>query len=167
MKYTGKHGYPCKSTKQVDNVAEDGADLDGLVLPGGFAPDYMRRSARMLSIISAMVAAQKPVAAICHGCVHHPAGCVCGPARLPASSQPHALCYRPWMFCSARDQAGAPVAKGVRMTSFVAVKDDVLNAGAEWVDEPVVNDRNVITSRTPDDLTPFCRAIIEAVAAGK
>lgn len=71
------------------------------------------------------------------------------------------------MFCSARDQAGAPVAKGVRMTSFVAVKDDVLNAGAEWVDEPVVNDRNVITSRTPDDLTPFCRAIIEAVAAGK
>ena len=69
------------------------------------------------------------------------------------------------MFCSARDQAGVPVAKGVRMTSFVAIKDDVLNAGAEWVDEPVVNCNNVITSRTPDDLTPFCRAIIEAVAA--
>ena len=61
------------------------------------------------------------------------------------------------MFCSARDAAGAPVAKGVRMTSFVAVKDDLLNAGAEWVDEPVVNCRNMITSRTPDDLTPFCQ----------
>ena len=67
MKYAGKHGYPCKSSKQVDEMAADGADLDGLVLPGGFAPDYMRRSPRMLSIISGMVAAQKPVAAICHG----------------------------------------------------------------------------------------------------
>lgn len=67
MKYSGKHGYPCKSSKGVDEMAADGADLDGLVLPGGFAPDYMRRSPRMLSIISGMVAAQKPVAAICHG----------------------------------------------------------------------------------------------------
>ena len=67
MKYAGKHGYPCKSSKGVDEMAADGADLDGLVLPGGFAPDYMRRSPRMLSIISGMVAAQKPVAAICHG----------------------------------------------------------------------------------------------------
>ena len=65
----------------------------------------------------------------------------------------------------ARDADGVPVAKGVRMTSFVAVKDDLLNAGAEWVDEPVVNCRNIITSRTPDDLTPFCLAIIDAVAA--
>ena len=77
-----------------------------------------------------------------------------------------AIICRPWMFCSARDATGAPVAKGVRMTSFVAVKDDLLNAGAEWVDEPVVNCRNMITSRTPDDLTPFCLAIIDAVAAG-
>ena len=67
MKYAGKHGYPCKSSTQVDEMAADGADLDGLVLPGGFAPDYMRRSPKMLSIISGMVAAQKPVAAICHG----------------------------------------------------------------------------------------------------
>ena len=86
-------------------------------------------------------------------------------AHLSCSTSP--LTRSPWMFCSARDAAGAPVAKGVRMTSFVAVKDDLLNAGAEWVDEPVVNCRNMITSRTPDDLTPFCRAIIEAVAAGK
>ena len=57
------------------------------------------------------------------------------------------------------------IGDGERMTSFVAVKDDLLNAGAEWVDEPVVNCRNMITSRTPDDLTPFCLAIIDAVAA--
>ena len=84
-------------------------------------------------------------------------------AHLSCSTSP--LTRSPWMFCSARDAAGAPVAKGVRMTSFVAVKDDLLNAGAEWVDEPVVNCRNMITSRTPDDLTPFCLAIIDAVAA--
>ena len=79
------------------------------------------------------------------------------------TSYVHAIICRPWMFCSARDATGAPVAKGVRMTSFVAIKDDLLNAGAEWVDEPVVNCRNMITSRTPDDLTPFCLAIIDAV----
>ena len=56
------------------------------------------------------------------------------------------------------------MAKGVRMTSFVAVKDDLLNAGAVWEDAAVVVDeRNIITSRTPDDLTPFCAAIIAAL----
>ena len=70
------------------------------------------------------------------------------------------------MFCSARDAAGAPVAKGVRMTSFVAVKDDLLNAGAEWVDEPVVTDANLITSRNPGDIPSFNNALLEAVVHG-
>jgi len=121
-------------------------------------------------------------------CIYAPLLCTTRPGTVPrfsTSAPPHlrtstpalqhiaqlvlqhlALICRPWMFCSARDATGAPVAKGVRMTSFVAVKDDLLNAGAEWVDEPVVNCRNMITSRTPDDLTPFCLAIIDAVAAG-
>ena len=113
MKYAGKHGLQVKSSKQVDEMAADGTDLDGLVLPGGFAPDYMRRSPRMLSIISGMVAAQKPVAAICHGCVasvprarrihpshmapyranrclmHHP--CAAPRHRCSCSAVPHAL----------------------------------------------------------------------------
>jgi protease I len=56
-----------------------------------------------------------------------------------------------------------PALKGRRATSFFAIKDDVSNAGADWVDEPVVRDGNIITSRTPDDLPLFLRAIIEAV----
>lgn len=60
-----------------------------------------------------------------------------------------------------------PVISGKKVTAFVAIKDDVLNAGGVWVDEPVVNDSNIITSRTPADLTPFCHAIIAAVAASK
>ena len=134
MKYTGKYGYPCKSDKCIDDVSS--SDLHALILPGGFAPDYMRRSGAMLKVVSEMVAAAKPVAAICHG---------------------------PWMLCSARDADGAPVCKGVRVTGFTAIKDDVVNAGGIWCDEAVVNDRNVITSRTPNDLTPFCQAIIAAL----
>ena len=69
------------------------------------------------------------------------------------------------MFCSARaTEGGPPVVAGKRATSFVAIKDDLVNAGAEWVDEAVVVDGPIITSRTPNDLTPFCHAIIDAIA---
>lgn len=132
--YKGKHGYPVKSALCVDDFDVDG--FDGLVLPGGFAPDYMRRNAAMLAAISRAVAAGKPCAAICHG---------------------------PWMFCSARDADGAPVVRGRRCTAFVAIKDDVVNAGATWEDAPVVVDGPLISSRTPADLVPFCHALIAAL----
>lgn len=143
MKYTGKYGYPIKSNLKVDEL--DPATIDALVLPGGFAPDYMRRNAKMLSIIVHCCTTGVPVAAICHG---------------------------PWMLCSARYADGTPVAAGKRATAFVAIKDDLINAGAEFVDEPVVVDTSstqyglstLITSRTPNDLTPFCQAIIAATA---
>jgi protease I len=91
----------------------------------------------MLECIVAMVAANKPCAAICHG---------------------------PWMLCSARAEVGGPpVIAGKRATCFSAIKDDVINAGAIYVDEPVVVDGPLITSRTPTDLTPFVHAIITAV----
>ena len=57
----------------------------------------------------------------------------------------------------------ADVLKGKKMTCFVAVKDDAINAGADFVDEEVVVDKNLITSRTPDDLPAFCREIIKAL----
>lgn len=72
----------------------------------------------------------------------------------------------PWMLCSAKDGSGAPVIRGVECTAFMAVRDDVENAGGIWKDEPVVVAKHptlggtVITSRTPGDLTPWCRAII-------
>lgn len=136
MKYTGKYSYPIKSDVNVKDV--DHTTFDGLVLPGGFAPDYMRRSAKMLEIVVAMADAGKPVASICHG---------------------------PWMLCSARRADGTPVAKGIRATGFVAIKDDLLNAGATFVDAPVVVDGPFITSRTPNDLVPFCHAIIDMIVA--
>ncbi|KAJ1460866.1 protease/amidase [Pelagophyceae sp. CCMP2097] len=138
MKFTGKHGYPIKSDLCVDDL--DVSTIDGLILPGGFAPDYMRRSAPMLKAIVDCVAARKPCAAICHG---------------------------PWMFCSARAGGGAPVVSGRRCTAFVSIKDDLVNAGGIWVDAPVVVDGPLITSRTPADLTPFCHAFISAILAAK
>lgn len=134
MKYTGKHGYPARSDRSVDDV--NAQQLDALVLPGGFAPDYMRRNVKMLQIISTMVMMARPVAAICHG---------------------------PWMLCSARNSTGSPVIQGVRVTSFSAIKDDIINAGGMWEDSAVVEDRNIITSRTPADLALFCKEIIAAL----
>jgi len=69
-----------------------------------------------------------------------------------------AVCHGGWMLCS------AGVLEGRRVTGFFAIRDDVVNAGAEWVDEEVVRDGNLITSRTPDDLPAFLRTIIEALA---
>lgn len=66
-----------------------------------------------------------------------------------------AVCHAPWMLAS------AGVIEGKRVTSFFSLKDDLINAGAEWLDREVVVDGPLITSRNPDDLPAFCRAIIE------
>ena len=63
--YPSKLGYPVKSDKAARDVSAD--DFDLLVIPGGFAPDYMRRSEAMLRLVSAMAEQGKVVAAICHG----------------------------------------------------------------------------------------------------
>jgi protease I len=69
-----------------------------------------------------------------------------------------AICHAPWILIS------AGVVKGKRATSFISVRDDLRNAGAEFVDLPVVRDGNIVTSRTPNDLPEFCHAIIEALS---
>jgi protease I len=71
-----------------------------------------------------------------------------------------AICHGAWMLCSAH------ALQGRRATSFFAIKDDVTNAGAAWVDDEVVCDSNLITSRQPDDLPAFLRAIIDNLAQG-
>ena len=126
--YGSKHGYPAKTTHAIADVSAD--DIDGIVVPGGFSPDYMRREPRFKQLIQAAVEAKKPVAAICHG---------------------------PWMLCSAK------VLQGRRATSFFSIRDDMENAGAHWVDEAVVVDGPLITSRTPKDLIPFTQALIQAL----
>lgn len=130
---SSRHSYPNKADKSIDEVKAD--DIDGLVIPGGFAPDYWRRSDKYKALTKETVEQGKPVAAICHG---------------------------PWMLVSAK------VLKGRKATCFHAIKDDVENAGAEYVEgQPVVVDGNLITSRTPDDLGHFCRAIIKQLKARK
>jgi len=64
------------------------------------------------------------------------------------------ICHAGWVPISAK------VLKGVRCTSYPGIRDDIINAGATWVDEPVVVDRHFISSRKPDDLPYFCLAII-------
>jgi len=68
-----------------------------------------------------------------------------------------AICHAGWVLAS------AGLARGRRLTSFWSIKDDMTNAGAEWVDEEVVRDGNLITSRVPTDLPAFCRTLIEAL----
>lgn len=128
--YESKLGYPIKADRGVDQV--EVSDFDALVIPGGFAPDYMRRSPAFVQLVAAADREGKPIAAICHAV---------------------------WMLCSAR------ILRGRRVTCFFSIKDDVTNAGAEYVDAEVVVDRNLITSRRPDDLPAFCRAIIHALSA--
>jgi protease I len=125
--YPSKLGYPVKSDRAARDVSAD--DFDVLVIPGGFAPDYMRRCEPLVRLVSDMAEQGKVVAAICHG---------------------------PWVLCSTQ------ALKGRRATSFHSIKDDVSNAGATWVDAEVVRDGNLITSRKPDDLPAFLRAIFEA-----
>jgi protease I len=129
--YTSKLGYPVKCQLSYDDVQT--ADFDGVVVPGGYAPDHIRRHPKANRFVHDMDAAGKLVASICHG---------------------------PWVLCSADG-----LLKGRKATSFFAIKDDVVNAGAQWVDAEVVVDKNLVTSRKPEDLPAFCKASI-AVLTG-
>src|SRR5712692_6147900 len=129
--YLSKVGYP--ATAQLSYDAVRAADFDGVVVPGGDAPDHIRRHAKANQFVHDMDAQGKLVAAICHG---------------------------PWVLCSA-----GGMLKGRKATSFFAIKDDVINAGADWVDAEVVVDNNLVTSRKPEDLPAFCKASIEVLAA--
>ena len=70
-----------------------------------------------------------------------------------------AICHAPWML------AEAGVVEGVRLTSWPSLQTDLRNAGADWVDEEVVTDGGLVTSRKPDDLPAFCRAFLRVFAA--
>lgn len=69
-----------------------------------------------------------------------------------------AICHGPWILIS------AGIIRGKRATGYIAVHDDLRNAGAELVNAPVVRDGNIITSRTPDDLPEFCQEIVTALS---
>jgi len=71
------------------------------------------------------------------------------------------ICHGPWMLVE------TGVAKGRRVTSWPSLRTDLRNAGAEWVDEEVVVDNGLVTSRKPDDLPAFCAKVIEEIAEGR
>lgn len=126
--YPSKEGYPCVS--EIAAARAESEDYDCLLVPGGFAPDFMRRSVEVIKFANDMVNAGKVIAAICHG---------------------------GWLLCSTRAY------KGKTATCFKAIKDDIINAGADYVDAECMVDGNLITSRKPDDLPAFCAAILNAL----
>jgi protease I len=123
--YKSKEGYPAQEELSIDKVKP--ADFDAVVIPGGYAPDILRRYAKVNDFVRDLFKANKLVAAICH------AG---------------------WVLVS------ADILKGKKATCFSAIKDDLVNAGARFIDKEVVVDGNLITSRNPYDLPAFCREII-------
>ena len=124
--YTSKLGYPITSTQSISSL--QAAEFDAVVVPGGYAPDYLRSYPEVLKFVQGMDAAGKVVAAICH------AG---------------------WVLCS------AGILKGRHATSFINIKDDMVNAGAIWEDSEVVVDKNLVTSRKPADLPAFLQGILK------
>jgi protease I len=128
----GKKGHgPVPVDATVEEVSADG--YDAIVIPGGFAPDKLRRSAKVLDLVRSFDNAGKPVAFICH------AG---------------------WVPVSAKIVAGR------RATSVAAIRDDMENAGVQWVDEETVVDGNLISARTPEDLGPWMKALLAALDEG-
>lgn len=126
--YRGKHGYPCPVDGSVADFRAD--DLAGLVAPGGWAPDKLRRDPEVLRRVREVHESGKMIATICHG---------------------------PWVLIS------AGIVRGRRMTSTIGIRDDLVNAGARWVDEPAVIDGNVVSARVPKDLPAFGRAMLEVL----
>jgi protease I len=125
LQYHAKSGLPVKVDASAGEVKA--YDLEGVIIPGGYAPDHMRRHSAMVALVREVFSQGKLTAAICH------AG---------------------WMLAS------AGVLKGRKATCFFAIKDDVINAGAQYLDAEVVIDGNLITSRTPADLPAFMKAVI-------
>jgi protease I len=126
--YKGKHGYPCKVDGRIADFRT--ASLEGIIAPGGWAPDKIRRDPQALKLVREMDEQKKLVATICHG---------------------------PWVLIS------AGIVRGRRMTSTPGIRDDVTNAGAEWIDAASVIDGNLVSARVPKDLPAFAKAMLEVL----
>ncbi|HHY36810.1 MAG TPA: type 1 glutamine amidotransferase [Firmicutes bacterium] len=126
--YRGKYGL--SATADVTAGEVSASDFAAVLVPGGWAPDKLRRYPEVLDLVAAAYKEGKVIAAICHA---------------------------PWVLISAK------ILPGHTVTCVSAIKDDVENAGAKYVDAEVVKSGNIITSRTPADLPAFCREIIAAL----
>ena len=128
--YPSKRGYPVVEDIPIDRA--NAADFDAVVIPGGYAPDFLRRHKKINAFVREINERGGVVASICHG---------------------------GWVLAS------ADILRGRKVTSFFAIRDDMVNAGAEWRDAEVVVDGNLVTSRKPEDLPAFLKAIIKLLEA--
>ncbi len=126
--YYGKYGVPAEATIALKDVDPD--TYDGLLVPGGWAPDKLRRYEKVIDIVKSMDAKGKPIGHICH------AG---------------------WVLTSAN------IVNGRNVTSTPGIKDDLVHAGATWLDEPVVVDEHIVSSRRPPDLPDYMKAYIKVL----
>lgn len=126
--YKGKYGVPATSDFQFQDINPD--DYDALLVPGGWAPDKLRRFKEVIEIVQHMEENQKPIGQICH------AG---------------------WVLISAK------ILNGKTVTSTPGIRDDMENAGAKWLDEPVVVDGHLVSSRRPPDLPDYMREFIKVL----
>jgi len=128
LEFKSKWGYPAKSEMSMYDALKE--KWDAVIVPGGYAPDKIRRYPEMLKIVRDAFDRGAIVASICHG---------------------------PWVLAS------AGILSGKKLACVIAIKDDVENAGGKYLDEEVVVDGNLITSRRPPDLPAFMKAVIVAM----
>jgi protease I len=124
----GKHGLEITPTVRIESLKN--SDLFGLVIPGGWAPDKLRRHAAVTNLVREMNMANKIIGIICHG-------------GLVAIS--------------------AGIVKDRSATGSLGIKDDLINAGAKWVDAPAFRDGNQVWGRVVEDIPDFCRELIAAL----
>lgn len=126
----GKNGLAMTPEVTVEELRAD--ELFGLVVPGGWAPDKLRRSEAVKALVRDLDAAGKVIGIICHG------------GWVPIS---------------------AGIMRGRRATGSLGIRDDVLNAGGEWVDAPAFRDGNLVWGRVVEDIPAFCRELVAALTA--
>ncbi|WP_263788510.1 type 1 glutamine amidotransferase domain-containing protein [Salinibacter grassmerensis] len=125
---TGKHGLTATTDAAARTLDPD--NLDGVVVPGGWAPDKLRRDEGVQDLVREMDAQQKIVAQICH-------------AGLVGIS--------------------AGIVDGRQATGSTGIKDDLLNAGATWVDEAAFQEEHLVWGRVVKDIPAFCRTLVQAL----
>jgi protease I len=127
-----EHGYEVREDMPISDARAE--DFDAVVLPGGMAPDELRRHEDVLQFMRKADEKNKVIASICHG------------AQILIS---------------------AGLIKGRKMTAVDSIKADLINAGANYVDQELVHDGNLISSRTPEDLAAFGEEIVSTLSQVK
>lgn len=130
----GKNGLEITPTARIDSL--ESSELFALVLPGGWAPDKLRRHAAVTRLVQEMDVAGKIIGIICHG-------------GLIAIS--------------------AGIVRGRKSTGSLGIRDDLVNAGALWVDEPAFREGHLVWGRIVADIPAFSRELVRALveAAGQ